>query len=37
MQWNQQMYMYEMFHHVINYQHVPIPFAIIGVDVQEYK
>jgi hypothetical protein len=31
------MYMYEMFHHVINYQHVSIPFAIIGVDLQEYK
>jgi hypothetical protein len=26
-----------MFHHVINYQHVSIPFAIIGVDLQEYK
>jgi len=26
-----------MFHHVINYQHVSISFAIIGVDLQEYK
>jgi hypothetical protein len=27
-----------MFHHVINYQHVSIPFAIIvGVALQEYK
>jgi hypothetical protein len=26
-----------MFHHVINYQHVSIPFAIIGVDLQENK
>jgi hypothetical protein len=24
-------------YNVINYQHVPIPFAIIGVDLQEYK
>ena len=31
------MCMYEMFHHVINYQHVSIPFAIIGADLQEYK
>jgi hypothetical protein len=26
-----------MFHHMINYQHVSIPFVIIGVDLQEYK
>jgi hypothetical protein len=26
-----------MFHHVINYQQVSIPFGIIGVDLQEYK
>jgi len=26
-----------MFHHVINYQHVSIAFAIIGVALQEYK
>jgi hypothetical protein len=30
-------YVWNMFHHVINYQHVSIPFAIIGVDLQEYK
>ena len=30
-------YVWNMFHHVINYQHVPIPFAINGVDLQEYK
>jgi cytosine/uracil/thiamine/allantoin permease len=26
-----------MFHHVINYQHVSIVFAIIGVALQEYE
>jgi hypothetical protein len=30
-------YVRNAFHHVINYQHVSIPFAIIGVDLQEYK
>jgi hypothetical protein len=30
-------YVWNMFHHAINYQHVSIPFAIIGVDLQEYK
>jgi hypothetical protein len=31
-------YVQNMFHHVINYQHVSIPFAIIvGVALQEYK
>jgi hypothetical protein len=30
-------YVWNIFHHVINYQHVSTPFAIIGVDLQEYK
>jgi hypothetical protein len=31
-------YVQNMFHHVINYQHVSIPFVtIIGVALQEYK
>jgi hypothetical protein len=30
-------YVWNMFHHMINYQDVSIPFAIIGVDLQEYK
>jgi hypothetical protein len=30
-------YVWNVFHHVINYHHVSIPFAIIGVVVQEYK
>jgi hypothetical protein len=30
-------YEWNMFHHVINYQHVSISFGIIGVDLQEYK
>ena len=30
-------YVWNIFHRVINYQHVSIPFAFIGVDLQEYK
>jgi hypothetical protein len=29
--------LWNILHHVINYQHVSIPFAIIGVDLQEHK
>jgi hypothetical protein len=31
------MHVYKMFYHIINYQHVPIAFAIIiSVDAQKY-